>query len=106
MQSLDLINAMMGYELSQDQTDYLEALTLFVHEYEQQFVSAPELNPVELLKHLVEENDLSVGDLAQLLGIDQSHASRLLSGDRKITPERAKRLGEHFGVRPGLFLGL
>jgi len=106
MQALGLINALLGYELSQDQTDYLEALTLFVHEYERQFVSAPALNPVELLKHLVEENDLSVGDLAQLLDVDQSLASRLLSGNRKITPEHARRLGEHFGVRPGLFVGL
>ena len=106
MQALGLINALLGYELSQDQTDYLEALTLFVHEYEQQFVSAPELNPVELLKHLVEENDLMIKDLAQLLDVDQSHASRLLSGTRKITPEHAKRLGKHFGVRAGLFIGL
>ena len=105
-QALGLINALLGYELSRDQTDYLEALTLFVHEYEQQFVSAPELNPVELLKHLVEENDLRIKDLAQLLDVDQSLASRLLSRNRKITPERARRLGEHFGVRPGLFLGL
>ena len=105
-QALGLINALLGYELSRDQTDYLEALTLFVHEYEQQFVSAPALNPVELLKHLVEENDLMIKDLAQLLDVDQSHASRLLSGTRKITPEHAKRLGKHFGVRAGLFIGL
>jgi antitoxin component HigA of HigAB toxin-antitoxin module len=105
-QALGLINALLGYELSRDQTDYLEALTLFVHEYEQQFVSAPERNPVELLKHLLEENDLTTKDLAQLLDVDQSLASRLLSGTRKITPERARRLGEHFGVRPGLFIGL
>ena len=106
MQALGLINALLGYELSQDQTDYLEALTLFVHEYEQQFVSAPERSPVELLKHLLEENDLTTKDLAQLLDVDQSFASRLLSGARKITPERARRLGENFGVRPGLFIGL
>jgi HTH-type transcriptional regulator/antitoxin HigA len=106
MQALGLINALLGYELSQDQTDYLEAITLFVHEYEQQFVQEPEHNPVELLRHLLEENDLTTKDLAQLLDVDQSLGSRLLSGTRKITPEHARRLGEHFGVRPGLFLGL
>ena len=105
-QTLGLIDALLGFELSQDQTDYLEALTLFVHEYEQQFVSVPERSPVELLKHLLEENDLTTKDLAQLLDVDQSFASRLLSGARKITPERARRLGENFGVRPGLFIGL
>ena len=105
-QALGLINALTGYELSRDQTDYLEALTLFVHEFEQQFVQEPAPNPVELLKHLLEENDLTAKDLAQLLDVDQSLGSRLLSGNRKITPEHARRLGEHFGVRPGLFIGL
>jgi HTH-type transcriptional regulator/antitoxin HigA len=105
-QALGLISALTGYELSRDQTDYLEALTLFVHEYEQQFVQEPALNPAELLKHLLEENDLTTKELAQLLNVDQSLASRLLSGNRKITPEHARRLGEHFGVRPGLFIGL
>jgi len=105
-QALGLINALMGYELSKDQADYLEALVLFVHEYEQQFTQEPERNPVELLKHLLEENDLTTKDLAHLLDVDRSLASRLLSGNRKITPERARRLGEHFGVRPGLFVGL
>ena len=105
-QALGLINVLTGYELSRDQTDYLEALVLFVHEFEQQFVQEPALNPVELLKHLLEENDLTTKELAQLLNVDQSLASRLLSGNRKITPEHARRLGEHFGVRPGLFVGL
>ena len=105
-QALGLIDALAGYELSKDQTDYLEALTLFAHEYEQQFASEPERNPVELLKHLLEENNLTTKDLAQLLEVDQSLASRLLSGTRKITLEHAKQLGSHFGVRAGLFLGL
>jgi antitoxin component HigA of HigAB toxin-antitoxin module len=105
-QALGLIDALLGYELSRDQTDYLEALTLFVHEYEQQFASEPELNPLEVLKHLLADNGLVSKDLAQLLEVDPSQASRLLSGTRKITPAHAKRLGEHFGVRPGLFVGL
>jgi HTH-type transcriptional regulator/antitoxin HigA len=105
-QALRLINALAGYKLNPDQTDYLEALALFVHEYEQQFVQEPERNPVELLKHLLEENGVTTKNLAQLLGVDQSLASRLLTATRSITPEHAKRLGQHFGVRPELFLAL
>jgi HTH-type transcriptional regulator / antitoxin HigA len=105
-EALRYIEALTGYDLNRDQEDYLATLTHFVHEYEQRSVSVPELEPLELLKHLLEENGYSVKDLAGILGVDQSLASRLLSGSRSITPAHAKRLGQQFGMRPGIFLGL
>ena len=100
------IEALAGYELNKDQEDYLEALATFVHEYEQRLIGEPHVEPLEILKHLLEENGLAPKDLAQLLGVDNSLASRILKGLRRITPEHAKKLGDHFKVRPGLFLGL
>ena len=101
------IEALAGYELNKDQEDYLEALATFVHEYEQRLIGEHEdIDPLEILKHLLEENGLTAKDLAQLLEVDRSQAFRLLSGSRRITQEHAKRLGEHFKVRPGLFLGV
>src|SRR2546430_11313100 len=101
------IEALVGYDLNKDQEDYLEAISTFVHEYEQRSIEEPrDIEPLEILKHLLEENGLTAKDLAQLLGVDNSHASRILKDLRKITPEHAKKLGDRFKVRPGLFLGL
>jgi HTH-type transcriptional regulator / antitoxin HigA len=105
-EATELIDALVGYDLSRDQEDYLEALSTFVHEYESRLVEEPPIEPLEILLHLLEENGLATKDLAAILKVDTSLATRILKGKRSITPEHAKRLGEHFKVRPGLFLGI
>jgi HTH-type transcriptional regulator / antitoxin HigA len=104
--SLKVIDALIGRKLNRDQQDYLEAISLFVHRYEQRSVVPPRIEPLGLLSHLLEENGLSRKDLAGILGVDLSNAARILKGTRSITPAHAKRLGERFKVRPSLFLAL
>ena len=102
----ELIHALAGYDLSRDQADYLDAIATFVHEYEQRRIELPPIEPVEILRHLVEENGLSGKDLAEILAVDKSLAARILKGTRSITAAHARRLGERFKVRPALFLGI
>ena len=102
----ELIHALAGYDLSKDQTDYLDAIATFVHEYEQRRIELPPLEPVEILRHLVQENGLSGKDLAEILAVDKSLAARILKGTRSITTAHARKLGERFKVRPALFLGM
>lgn len=103
--TLKIIDALAGHKLTREQEDYLEAISLFVHEYERRSSDyEPQIEPLELLNHLLEENGLSRKDLAQILGLDVSSAARILQGTRSITPAHAKRLGERFQVRPALFL--
>jgi HTH-type transcriptional regulator / antitoxin HigA len=104
--TLKIIDALAGHKLTREQEDYLEAISLFVHEYERRSVDTPQIDPLELLNHLLEENSLSRKDLAQILGLNASSATRILKGTRSITPAHAKRLGERFKVRPALFLPL
>jgi antitoxin component HigA of HigAB toxin-antitoxin module len=104
--ALEIIDALAGRKLSKEQEDYLEAISLFVHQYERRFVDEPQIDPLELLSHLLEENGLTRKDLAQILGVNASNATRILKGSRSITPAHAKRLGERFKVRPGLFLAM
>jgi len=104
--AVEIIDALAGHKLSKDQEDYLEAMALFVHEYERQLVDEPPLEPLELLNHLLEENDFALKELAQILHLDSSSAGRIKKGSRSITPAHAKRLGERFKVRPALFLGM
>jgi HTH-type transcriptional regulator/antitoxin HigA len=104
--ALVIVDALAGHKLSKEQEDYLEALSLFVREYERRFVEEPLVDPLELLNHLLEENGLTRKDLAQILGVDISIVTRILKGTRSITLEHARRLGERFKVRPSLFLAL
>jgi antitoxin component HigA of HigAB toxin-antitoxin module len=90
---------------NQDQADYLELISNLIMDFEETF-HPPETpaTPLELLKFLVEENDISNVELAQILDVDPSLISRILSGERMITVDHAARLSARFSMQPTAFL--
>lgn len=92
-------------ELTEGQTEYLDAITTFVEKYEA--LEAP-LDPapaVEVLRHLVEANGMTASELSKLLGdSSRSLGSRLLSGERELSKAHIVRLCEHFGLSADSFL--
>ena len=87
--------------LNRDQKEYLTLLEILVQRYEGPRQSP---GPLVLLRQLVEEHKLRKADLSRILGRSLSLGSMILSGQRKITPEHAARLGRYFGKGPDLFL--
>jgi plasmid maintenance system antidote protein VapI len=59
---------------------------------------------LDILGRLAEENGIRQNELAELLGIGQSAVSMILSGERPLTAEHARRLGRRFGLNPGSFI--
>jgi HTH-type transcriptional regulator / antitoxin HigA len=89
------------------QLDYLELLGDLLDEYEALPVKAGKLvDALEMLRYLVEENQITTRQLGTILGVDHSVAARILTGERSITVEHAKKLSARFKVNPQLFLGL
>ena len=101
------IEPLIGFEssLTVDQSDYLEAVSTFIEQYEQAHVNWPRTKPETLLKHLVNEHGMSGADLARLLGVDVSLGSKILRGERRLTVEHIRLLSKHFAVNPELFVG-
>jgi len=95
-------DALAGFPLNDEQEDYLEAVALFLEEYEG--TQAPRVSGRQLLLHLCEENGLSGAALSRILGASRLLGSMLLRGDRNITAEHARALGKHFKLDPGAFL--
>jgi HTH-type transcriptional regulator/antitoxin HigA len=90
-----------------DQLDYLELLGDLMDEYDKQDgKTGKPAPPLDLLKYLVEENDISTRELGAILGVDHSVAARILRGERAITIEHAKSLGARFKLQPTAFLAL
>jgi HTH-type transcriptional regulator/antitoxin HigA len=103
--ALEILDAMAGHTLSPDQDDYFEALCLFVEAYESSCL--PGLSSkrgLSLLKHLIEENGMSGAELSRLLGADRSLGVRILSGERNLTVDHAKKLASRFHVPLEVFL--
>jgi HTH-type transcriptional regulator / antitoxin HigA len=64
----------------------------------------PDSDPTNVLRALMDAQDLRQADLIQAGVIDQPSLSRVLRGERSISKAMAARLGAFFKVSPGLFL--
>jgi HTH-type transcriptional regulator/antitoxin HigA len=83
----------------------LQILSVEIESFESKTYAERKTSPAELIRFLLEENDLSAKDLAGILG-GKSHVSEILSGKRKVGIKQAVRLGKHFHISPVVFLPL
>jgi HTH-type transcriptional regulator/antitoxin HigA len=72
---------------------------------EESLMEIKSLDPIELLQHLMEANNLRQRDLAPIFG-GQSVVSAVLSGRRQINARQAISLGEQFNLSPAAFLAV
>jgi HTH-type transcriptional regulator/antitoxin HigA len=93
-------------ELDSGESDYLETLSLLIEAYDREHFRMPiqKSSPSEVLRFLLHENQMKQSDLAKILKIGPSAASMILSGQRPITADHARRMAERFHVDPGLFI--
>ncbi|MGB7157371.1 MAG: hypothetical protein WBD40_04855 [Tepidisphaeraceae bacterium] len=92
-------------DLTAGQQDYIAALARFMGDYER--LKFPRLfvrmSPLEALKFLMEENEMSTTDLGSVVG-SRGLASEILNGKRGMSKAVIARLAKRFAVEPGLFL--
>ena len=90
--------------LDSGEQSYLEALTQFVEDYEQQHhrIAVEDLKPLDVLKYLMAENGMKAIDLGKLLG-SRSIASQILNGKRGLSKTHIRVLAGRFNVEPSLF---
>jgi HTH-type transcriptional regulator / antitoxin HigA len=93
----------VGERQSHPLAGLLDIVTMFVRDYEERHVEIPEASPADVLRFLMDQNELRQVDLAELFG-SQSNVSELLSGKREINTRQARALGKRFGVSPATFI--
>lgn len=82
----------------------LDIASTYAHDWEEQQHPMPAGNPVNILRLLLEQHDLTQADLVRAGVTDQPTLSRVLSGQRSISKALAKRLGAHFKIPTEMFL--
>jgi antitoxin component HigA of HigAB toxin-antitoxin module len=95
---VEVVDAMAGHTLNKDQEDYLEILSRTIETYETGLRPAKVARGRKLLAALVGEHELTAARLGKFIGVDGSHAAKILRGDRSITTAHAKKLARHFAV--------
>jgi HTH-type transcriptional regulator/antitoxin HigA len=94
-------------DLTIGQRDYLDGLVRFVRDYETIALRDKfrKLTPIQILKHLMEENGMNTSDLGAILG-SRGLASEVLNGKRALSKALIGKLARRFRVEPALFLDL
>src|SRR5437899_2193534 len=55
--------------LPREEQDYLDTLTVLIEDYERKnCAELPEVTPLGMLKHLVEEHEMNISDLGRVIG--------------------------------------
>jgi len=91
--------------LSKGESDYLDALSTFVEAYDDKHfpIDTSHIKPLDMLRFLMEHNDMTSAELAKLLG-SRSAASRILSGKRTLSKTHIRKLAGRFKLDAGAFL--
>lgn len=83
--------------------DRFEVLLTLLEAYEDKHYPVPEVDPVEMLKYLMELRGRTQADLARLIG-SRSRASEVLGGKRPLTLDAISKLHSEWGIPPDLLL--
>jgi HTH-type transcriptional regulator / antitoxin HigA len=79
-----------------------ELLTLVIEEFEDDNYQLKAATPVEVLRELMEANELRQKDLVDIFGAS-STVSAVLRGKRDLTREHIKKLSQRFHISPEVF---
>ena len=91
--------------LSDGERDYVAAISRFVEDYDALTYQAPkgDRSPLEILRFLVREHGMNTAALGAVLG-NQTAASLVLNGKRRLSLSHIRKLADHFKVDAGLFV--
>ena len=87
---------------TREEEKYGEVLMSLIEVYEEMHYSIPDASPVEVLRTLMDANDLRQKDLAPIFG-SESIVSEVLHEKRALNKNHIEKLSKRFRVSPALF---
>lgn len=83
--------------------DEIELLNLLIEKWDAEHNTFDDLNPVELIKALMEENNLKPKDLVKVLGLSKGTVSKILNYHKGLSKETIRKLSDYFKVSQEAF---
>lgn len=83
--------------------DDIDLLTLLIEKWDDEQNTFTDLDPVELLKSLMESNSLKARDLTEILGLSKGTVSKILNYQKGFSKETIRRLSKNFRMRQDAF---
>lgn len=95
----DLLEEIDFSDEAEDREDEIELLTLLIRTWDDEHRLAPEMDPVELIKSLMEDHNLSQNDLAEIAGVGKSYISEILNYKKRMSKKVIRNISEHFKIQ-------
>ncbi len=93
-----------GNRRTTNETRLMKLLAVLVEDYDRRHaLPSDDGTPAERLRYLLEVSGKTTTALIPVFG-QRSHANEALNGKRPISTEQARKLGDLFSVKPGLFV--
>jgi len=83
--------------------DEIELLSLLIEKWDNEHNTLIKLNPVQVLKALMSENNLKAKDMVEILGLSKGTISKILNYNKGLSKETIRKLSQHFMVSQELF---
>jgi HTH-type transcriptional regulator/antitoxin HigA len=85
-----------------EEEKYAEVLMALIEAYEEEHHSIPDASPVDVLRTLMDANDLRQKDLAPIFG-SESIVSEVLHRKRGLNKAHIEKLSKRFNISPAVF---
>lgn len=91
------------YSKSQNIQDEVELLTLLIEKWDNEHNSLMDLDPIELLKSLMTENNMKSKDLVEILELSKGTVSKILNYQKGLSKETIRKLADYFKISQEAF---
>ncbi len=88
---------------NQNMQDEVELLTLLIEKWDNENNSLMDLNPIELLRSLMTENNMKSKDLVEILGLSKGTVSKILNYHKGLSKETIRKLADYFKLSQETF---
>lgn len=83
--------------------DEIELLTFLIEKWDMDHNTFQDLDPIELIRALMKENELKQKDLVELLGLSKGTVSKILNYQKGLSKESIRKLAAFFSVSQEAF---
>jgi HTH-type transcriptional regulator / antitoxin HigA len=102
--ALKKLESIFDAKRNTEEGDFLEVLSLVIHEYEEKHHKIEPLSAIEALKYEMDENGISQNSLAKRFGMSKSTISEILAGKKQMSLRFLKYLHQDLGISAHILL--
>lgn len=95
----DRLEELVFSEETGEHEDEIELLTLLIRTWDDEHRLVPEMDPIELVKSLMESHGLNQTELAEIAGIGKSYMSEILNYKKRMSSKVIRNIANHFKIQ-------